>query len=344
MTLLIAVALTLGVAAGAQEPEQAPERENKVTKVVNSWSKHFQFHGYMLAGWQYREHANPSNEFLINKVILFTDITVIPRLTGRVMFSVNKASLLEAWAAYQVVPEFGVKIGQFKTPFSMENPYSPTVLELITENGLVTQHMVMGADSLMMPGCTGRDIGITVYGSFWRGRVNYDLALMNGAGRNCSDINNAKDFVARLSVRPVSMLEVGGSVIVGRGSHPSMGGRFKRNRYAASAQLTTKPVVLRAEYMWGVDGDKHSDGGYAMLNLKNVGVRGLDLAATADHLRARGGDKSRVGRCELLVLSRLPPATGVQPQSCLPRGQQCGLCAGAVGILTHDKRFHKRRK
>ena len=293
-SLLIAVALTLGVAAGAQEPEQAPERENKVTKVVNSWSKHFQFHGYMLAGWQYREHANPSNEFLINKVILFTDITVIPRLTGRVMFSVNKASLLEAWAAYQVVPEFGVKIGQFKTPFSMENPYSPTVLELITENGLVTQHMVMGADSLMMPGCTGRDIGITVYGSFWRGRVNYDLALMNGAGRNCSDINNAKDFVARLSVRPVSMLEVGGSVIVGRGSHPSMGGRFKRNRYAASAQLTTKPVVLRAEYMWGVDGDEHSDGGYAMLNLKNVGVRGLDLAATADHLRARGVVTNRV--------------------------------------------------
>jgi hypothetical protein len=31
-----------------------------------------------------------------------------------------------------------------------------------------------------------------------------------------------------------------------------------------------------------------------MLNLKNVGVRGLDLAATADHLRARGVVTNRV--------------------------------------------------
>ena len=264
---------------------QAQERVNKLDSIVNSWSKHFQFHGYALTGWQYHEYNHPSNEFAVSKVILFTDITVTPRITGRVMFNLAKASLLETWGAYKFADEVNVKVGQFKTPFSLENPYSPTVLELITEDALVTQYMVMGANPLMLPGSGGRDIGLTIYGNLFNKHIAYDLAVMNGAGRNQSDINSAKDFVARLNVKPVKQLEVGGSLILGRGTHESMGGRFKRNRYAASAQLTTMPFVLRSEYMWGVDGKQHSNGGYVTAAVKNVGAKGLDLATTIDHLK-----------------------------------------------------------
>ena len=135
--------------------------------------------------------------------------------------------------------------------------------------------------------------------------VSYDLALMNGAGRNNKDDNSWKDVVARLTLHPVECLDLSGSIIVGKGSLNSVGdeldktrfdnpnGDYTRNRYAAGFQLKTRPVNLRGEWMWGKDGYQHTNGGYATVQFNNVGEKNLDVVASVDHLDLPAGDTNR---------------------------------------------------
>ena len=192
-----------------------------------------------------------------------------------------------------------MKLGQFKTPFTLENPISPSVMEMITQMSAPTQWMIGGASALMMPGGAGRDLGFTVYGDAGR-YVSYDLAVMNGAGRNRSDDNSWKDFAARLTFHPVKELDVSGSMILGKGSlatltdysdiSPSnVTGDYKRNRFAAGFQLRTAPFNLRGEMLWGKDGDMNSHGCYATAQVSNIGVKGLDLVASVDYLDLNDG-------------------------------------------------------
>ena len=261
----------------------AQEKVNKVTEFMNGLSSRFKINGYALLDYTYNNQASPSNEFKVNKVIGMAELTILPKLKAFAMFSFNSPSLLEAWGSYTPCEGFGVKIGQFKTPFSIENPLSPTVLEFISENAMVTQYMVMGSNPLMMPGSGGRDIGLTIFGNLFHSHLSYDLAVMNGAGRNRGDINSAKDFVARLMVHPESHLSFGGSMILGRGYTEEMG-NFKRNRFAASALLKTKPLEVRTEYMWGRDGDDDSQGCYVTAIAKSLLLNNLDLVAGYDRL------------------------------------------------------------
>lgn len=289
---LINLFLWLAVACWVM-PMAAQEKVNKVTQFMNSLSNRLKINGYALLDYTYNDQASPNNEFKVNKVIGMVELTIVPKVKAFAMFSFNSASLLEAWGSYTPCEQFGVKFGQFKTPFTAENPLSPTMLEFITENALVTQYMVMGANPLMMPGSGGRDIGLTIFGNLFHSRLSYDLAVMNGAGRNRGDINSAKDFVARLMVHPVQHLSFGGSMILGRG-HTEELGNFKRNRFAASAQLKTTPLEVRTEYMWGRDGDDDSQGCYVTAAAKNLAVKNLDLVAGYDRLDCTAGITNRV--------------------------------------------------
>lgn len=296
----------------ALSPLQAQEKVNKVTEFVNSLNDHFTFSAYGLAGWQYQEQHSPTNEFFINKVVLMCNVKITPRLNAFLMFNAYKSSMLEYWASYRFAPAATVKLGQFKVPFSMENPISPTKLERIDENGLVTRYMIMGLNPLMMPGSGGRDMGITVFGDLFNGKLAYDLAVMNGAGRNCGDINSAKEYMVRLSVNPVKEFTIGVSALLGTGNvaasqrldgsyyseaYPEVdgirsNGDFRRNRFAGGFALTTQPFTLRSEYMLGRDGKNNSQGVYATAAVKNLGVDGLDVVGSFDYLEPAFGSKT----------------------------------------------------
>ena len=279
---------------------------------LKSLGEHFHFNGYAMAGWQYHDKSTPSNEFSVDKIIFIADAKLNDKFSAEFMYDFRKTSMHELWVNYRPCEAVNIKVGQFKTPFSIENPIAPVILETINLTSLVTTDMVMGSNPLMMPAGAGRDIGITVYGDLLDKKLSYDLAVMNGAGRNCKDINSQKDFVARLSVRPVKELMLSGSMILGKGNvavHKneegvnvcdaapgvtgfSDNGNFTRNRFAAGCQLKTKPVNLRAEYMWGKDGDYNSNGGYATMSVNNV-VKKLDLVASYDHLNNFQGVQNR---------------------------------------------------
>lgn len=274
----------------------------------------FTFHGYGMVGWEYHDKSKPNNEFSVNKLILMSDFRITDRWHAFAMGDFYKFSLHELWMSYRFADALTVKAGQFKTPFSLENPISPSTLELITLTSLATNYMICGSSPFMMPGGAGRDIGISVYGDLLNRRLSYDLAVMNGSGRNNRDNNSQKDFVGKLTVRPIPQLALSGSVILGTGNvkvipaenevgyvceaAPEVtgikpNGNFSRNRYAAGAELKTAPVNVRAEYMWGKDADLKTDGGYITAQVNNVAVKHLDVVASFDHLNAHNGITNR---------------------------------------------------
>ena len=265
--------------------------------VINKVAQRFSFTGYAQAGWEYHDQSDPNNEFSINKIILMSNFKVTDEVNAFAMFDFKGFTLHELWVNYRVKPWLQVKLGQFKTPFSIENPLSPASLEMITQTSLVTNHMICGASPTMMPAGAGRDMGLNVGGDAgtW---LTYDLAVMNGAGRNKRDDNSWKDFVARLTLHPVQVLDVSASAVLGKGATKSLGegmaaavwrdeavkNDYVRNRFAAGASLRTRVADARAEWMWGKDGRLKSNGCYATTQVKNVAVRGLDVVASFDHL------------------------------------------------------------
>ena len=190
--------------------------------VINKVAQRFSFTGYAQAGWEYHDQSDPNNEFSINKIILMSNFKVTDEVNAFAMFDFKGFTLHELWVNYRVKPWLQVKLGQFKTPFSIENPLSPASLEMITQTSLVTNHMICGASPTMMPAGAGRDIGLNVGGDAgtW---LTYDLAVMNGAGRNKRDDNSWKDFVARLTLHPVQVLDVSASAVLGKGATKSLG-------------------------------------------------------------------------------------------------------------------------
>ena len=280
---------------------------------LNSLAEHFHFNGYAMADWQYHDKSTPNNEFSVEKIIFIADAKLNDKFSAEFMYDFRKTSLHELWVNYRPCDAVNIKIGQFKTPFSIENPIAPVILETINLTSLVTTDMIMGSNPLMMPAGAGRDIGITVYGDLLDKKLSYDLAVMNGGGRNNKDNNHQKDFVARLSVKPIKELMLSGSMVLGTGNvaviqaedgswispaAPGVtsfkaNGNYTRNRFAAGRQLKTKPANLRAEYMWGKDGDFNSNGYYATGSLNNIFVKKLDFIASYDHLKNFQGKQDR---------------------------------------------------
>lgn len=263
-------------------------------KAVDYAKEHFTISGYAQAGWDYDSEGDPKHDFKLRRIILMADYRINDHWNAFIMTDFKALSLHEYWVNYRVAPWMNWKLGQFKTPFSLENPISPSVMEMITQMSAPGTWMIAGGSPFMMPGGAGRDLGLTVYGDIdkW---VSYDLAVMNGAGRNKSDDNSWKDFVGRLTFHPLKQLKVSGSLILGKGALKSVEGGipgceattgdFKRNRYAVGAQLLTKPVSVRSEMMWGRDSDLKSRGAYITAQVSNIGVKNLDLVASYDYLK-----------------------------------------------------------
>lgn len=116
--------------------------------------------------------------------------------------------LVDAYLDYHPVPWLGVRVGQFKTPFSLEH--------LISDRYLAYNERSM-AYSLT----PARDVGLMVHGSLLRERVVYALGVFNGDGSDAErrSQKDDKQFCGRLVLRPfyrmgiplLDGLQVGGS-------------------------------------------------------------------------------------------------------------------------------------
>lgn len=283
--LLLALTATL---AQAQE-----ENKNNVNKVVNTLKDRLTLEGYAQLAYTYDDtEGAKANTFEVKRAIMMVRGKITDKWSCYFMYSfANTGKILEAYTEYKFLPELTVRVGEFKTMFSFENPMSPCNLELINCNSQAVNYLsgYDGSDPLY-GSHTGRDIGLLVYGDLFDKLITYNVGLMNGQGINRKDANNQKDIVGSLLVNPTSWLSVGGSFIKGKGCavatsavNPdiAVGQNYDRNRWAAGAKLHFKPIDIRTEYLHGKDGNVRSDGCY--LTLSAHVLPSFDIIASYDY-------------------------------------------------------------
>ncbi|MDO4164394.1 MAG: porin [Bacteroides sp.] len=243
--------------------------------IVNTLKERIALSGYAQAGYTYNDASESDpNSFDIKRVIFMVKGKITDHWTCYFMYSfANSPKVLELYTEYHFLPEVNVRLGQFKTMYTIENPLSPCFVELINCYSQATSYLagVDGSDPLY-GSHSGRDIGLMVYGDLFKKLISYNLAVMNGQGINTKDKNNQKNIVGNLMVHPWKWMSVGGSFILGEGCaiatssvNPdiAVGDNYTRNRWAIGAEIKTKPIDIRTEYLAGKDGNVKSNGYYA---------------------------------------------------------------------------------
>lgn len=106
-------------------------------------------------------------------------------------FGKGKAALNDGFLTIAFQPQWQLRLGQFKQPFSME--------ELHSDNWIWT--IERSVANRLAP---SRDVGAMLFGDIGKGNFYYFLSVYNGNGKNTAgDIDEAKDFGARLVWAPL---------------------------------------------------------------------------------------------------------------------------------------------
>jgi hypothetical protein len=266
-------------------------QESAPSTLVNTLKERITLSGYAQTGYTYND-AERSNTFDVKRIIFMAEGKITDRLLCYFMYDfANSGNLLEVYAEYRFRPELKVRLGQFKTMFSFENPMSPCNTELINCYSQAVSYLagVTGSDPLY-GAQSGRDFGLLLYGDAFSNLLSYQLAVMNGQGTNLKDKNNQKDVVGTLAVQPLSWLTVGGSMMRGTGHavaasavnpNIAVGDNYTRNRWSAGVLIKTSPIEVRTEYLTGTDRQVKSHGYY--LSTTAHLLRNFDFVASYDY-------------------------------------------------------------
>ncbi len=220
--------------------------------------------GYVQAGYEW---SDGSSSFFIKRVRLDLRGALARTLDYRVQLEfASSPKIVDAYLHYKPFRQLNFKLGEYKIPFTIENTdYVPLKFELI-EYPLALQRLMGFAEPIggryvggAMQGGetlkdTGRDMGLTLHGSFFpcgeRALLSYDVGVLNGAGINLRDNNRSKDVVARLTLRPVRGLTLSGSWYGGEYGADCL----ERQRVSAGVCYDRGRGVVRGEWIGGRTG------------------------------------------------------------------------------------------
>lgn len=220
--------------------------------------------GYVQAGYEW---SDESSSFFIKRVRLDLRGALARTLDYRVQLEfASSPKIVDAYLHYKPFRQLNFKLGEYKIPFTIENTdYVPLKFELI-EYPLALQRLMGFAEPIggryvggVMQGGetlkdTGRDMGLTLHGSFFpcgeRALLSYDVGVFNGAGINLRDNNRSKDVVARLTLRPVRGLTLSGSWYGGEYGADCL----ERQRVSAGVCYDRGRGVVRGEWIGGRTG------------------------------------------------------------------------------------------
>lgn len=220
--------------------------------------------GYVQAGYEW---SDVSSSFFIKRVRLDLRGDIARKLDYRVQLEfASSPKIVDAYLQYRPFRQLNFKLGEYKIPFTIENTdYVPLKFELI-EYPLALQRLMGFAEPIggrMVGGVmqggetlkdTGRDMGLTLHGSFFpcgeRALLSYEVGVFNGAGINLRDNNRSKDVVARLTLRPVRGLTLSGSWYGGEYGADCL----ERQRVSAGVCYDRGRGVVRGEWIGGRTG------------------------------------------------------------------------------------------
>lgn len=293
--LAVAMMLTTSIISMAQK---TPDE----TDWLKDFTSRITLNGYAQAGWSYQNpNGKDQNSFNLKRTLLWAKARITDRWSFLFMHDFSSV-VQEFYTDFRVTKgnELTIRLGQFKHSFSMENPLSPTQLELIDIYSQAVLYLAGEGPDPLNGVNYGRDMGIEVFGDLLEGKLHYELALMSGQGINRKDLNKQKDFIAKLEVRPFEGLRLVASGYIGKGHavgtadwNPDIqvGDNYKRNRYSVGAEYKSKPYTgskykearpasIRLEWLGGEDGKVGSRGGYITSSIPVVDA--LDVVASAE--------------------------------------------------------------
>ena len=279
MTMALAV---LTLAANAQE---------KTTK----WYDNLKFSGYGMVQYQASDQEDAENNgFNLRLVRLALEGRAHKDFYWKAQMQINGNTydpdksktdirLVDLFGEWQKYEFFKVKAGQFKRPFTFENPMHPITQGFMSYSQNVTK-LAGFSDRTGEQGSNGRDIGLQVQGDFLkndngRNLLHYQVGVFNGEGINQKDRDNRKDIIGGLWVVPVTGLRIG--AFGWTGTRAAVG---EKNRYAFSGEYAKDDWTFRTEYI-------HSQGWNATHTIdKADGIYALCIAPVQKnkfHVKAR---------------------------------------------------------
>jgi len=269
----------LALAIGAQAQEQ-----KKAFIEVPQWVKDIKLSGYGMVQYQGTDKEGAKeNTFTLRLVRLSAEARPHKDFYAKVQMQIN-GNTSEGSSAIRLVDLFGewqkykflmVKAGQFKRPFTFENPMHPITQGFMSYSQNVSK-LAGFSDRTGEQASNGRDIGLQLQGDLLpiggRPWLHYQVGVFNGQGINVKDVDNRKDIIGGLWVMPIAGLRIGAFGWTGsRGTKTDDGVvSTPKNRYALSAEYAKDDWTLRSEYIhsqgYGSNaaaGDK-ADGIYAL--------------------------------------------------------------------------------
>lgn len=187
--------------------------------------------------------------------------------------------MVDMYVEWQKYKPFKVKVGQFKRPFSFENPMNPIDIGFLGDAQII-QKLTGFSDRTGERSSNGRDIGAQIQGDLFpnasgRTLLHYQIGVFNGQGINTKDVDNQKDIIGGVWVAPIEGLRFGvfgwtgsytreGTVTDDDGNTHDATVSVDKRRYAISAEYAKDDWVLRSEYIhstgYGFKTSENKDG------------------------------------------------------------------------------------
>ena len=323
-SIILALMALTAVSASAQK---------KQTIELPSWLSNVKLSGYGMTQYQYSGQKDAeSNSFNIR----MARIALEGRIAGdfywktQIQFNGNTSTLgssprmVDLFAECQKYEYFKVKIGQFKNPFTFENPMHPIDQGFMGYSQNVSK-LAGFSDRAGEHASNGRDIGLQLQGDFLknangRNLLHYQVGVFNGQGTNTKDVDNQKNVIGGVWLMPVSGMRIGAFGWTGsyarKGNwtetvtdlvssrpdatkeitHTNEVRKLAQNRYAFSFEYKKDGWTVRSEYI-------HSTGKAFAKSITNFN----DANAKDCSLNEKIGDKAQgVYGLVIAPLAQLP--------------------------------------
>lgn len=271
---------SLALAALALTSASAQENTPKLSVLSD-----IKFSGYVMSQYQYTgQDSKESNSFNIRMVRMALEGRLMKDFYWKVQLQANgntsdlgsSPRMVDAFAEWQKYEAFKIKAGQFKRPFTFENPMHPITQGFMGYSQNVSK-LAGFSDRTGEHASNGRDIGVQIQGDLiknaaGRNLLHYQVGVFNGQGTNHKDVDQRKDVIGGIWVSPVKGLRIGAFGWTGSsarkgtwdvtdanhnvvknedGSVKTHSGvrSLSKNRYAFSAEYAANDWTVRSEYI-----------------------------------------------------------------------------------------------
>lgn len=299
LSVIISIA-SFSAAFASSDSVSAGSGTGKDGKFMKFLQERVNVGGYAQVGYQYDSYSmqkeGAMNRFNLYRAMIIAKIEPVRNLSLNFMADLSRFKLHELYVRYSPAEAFYIRLGQYKTPFTIESNISPSVLETILGAQSVQYLAGIDGSDISFGGGAGRDLGLEAGGAFLKvgksrhNLLEYRIGIFNGEPFNTAESNHTKDFSASLAVRPVKPLKIHGSVYLGRGTAKAdspygafiKGEEYRRNRWSTGLEFMMGPMHFRSEYLEGLDASVKSRGAYATIT--GSATEYLDIIASVDYL------------------------------------------------------------